>query len=119
MYRPSHGYAAEALDQNLGFYLNGKIDNGSSGETSDMGVQVVFVEGMVVLNLATQNARNISTTSDSHSQPRVGGRAHYVPGYGGYGIIAFMGGGQKSTLDRSSDTFGSLVRLSFCNSKQG
>lgn len=107
--RPSHGYATEAADQGLGFYFNGKIDNGSAAETAPMQDQVVFLEGMIVLNLLNGTARNISTSSVTQGDARVGGQAQYISRYGGHGLILFFGGGEKSVQDRGSDTYGALV----------
>lgn len=74
----------------------------------------MFLEGMVVLDLSTETptARNVSTFVVTNGSPRVGGKASYMPSYGEKGLVAFIGGGEKSTLDHSSDGLGSLVRVS-------
>lgn len=45
---PSHGATAEAVDQGLGFYLGGQIDNGTAADTSLL-KSPVAIPGMIVV----------------------------------------------------------------------
>jgi hypothetical protein len=92
---PNHGAAAEAVDQGLGFYLNGQIDWGTSSRTIDtFKTQDLYIplQGMVVLDLNTQSSKNISTTSLRGGAPRVGGSMEYIASVGGMGSLVALGG---------------------------
>jgi hypothetical protein len=94
--RPSSGAYAEAPDQSLAFYFNGRVDSGSSKETYSLGNGVRFLEGMVVINTNNQTARNLSTSTVSGDFPRAGGRLQYIPNIGKKGILVHIGGTYKS-----------------------
>lgn len=92
---PNHGAAAEAIDQGLGFYLNGQIDWGTSSSTLEsFNSQDLYVplDGMVILNLTDQTSKNISTTALRGGNPRVGGSMEYIASVGAMGALVALGG---------------------------
>jgi len=92
-WRPSNGFYAEAPEQSLAFYLNGEIDYGSSITTQVLGPNnTIVMEGMVVINKASQMATNLSTAAFSGSSPRTGGGMVYLSEIGSHGILVAMGG---------------------------
>lgn len=94
--RPSNGLAAEAPTLGLGFYFNGELDSGSSAETGWFrDYRKDFLEGMVVINTTSQTAANVSTEMAVGNTPRTRGGAAYIPGIGGSGVLAIMGGTYK------------------------
>jgi hypothetical protein len=108
--RPSAGAYAEAPDQALAFYLNGRIDSGSALDTQFvLGNTKVVVEGMVVINTTTQTARNLSTTDLSGSNARTRGSLTYLPGIGEKGILVNLGGSYKNVDDYDDVDIGTLV----------
>ncbi|CBX90499.1 hypothetical protein LEMA_P066250.1 [Plenodomus lingam JN3] len=107
---PSRGLSAQAPDQGLAFYLNGQIDNGTEPNTWAGGDSISLLEGMMVIDLAHQTARNVSTSSLRTSQPRSSGAMQYVPGVGDSGVLVALGGrmyGGMRTL--TSQDKGSLL----------
>ena len=95
-YRPSAGAYAEAPDQGLAFYLNGELDSGSSTETQNLGDhRKFFLNGMIVIDTNTKEARNISTASVGDGQPRTYGSLTYIPGIGEDGILVSFGGSDR------------------------
>jgi hypothetical protein len=100
---PNHGAAAEAIDQGLGFYLQGQIDWGTSSKTIDtFKTQDLYVPliGMIVLDLKTQSSKNISTAGLGlrGSAPRVGGSMEYIASIGGMGSLFALGGQVQPNL---------------------
>jgi hypothetical protein len=92
---PNHGAATEAIDQGLGFYLNGQIDWGTSSKTLDtFKSEDIYVplKGMVILDLNTQSSKNISTSKLRGGAPRVGGSMEYIASIGGMGSLVALGG---------------------------
>lgn len=92
---PNHGAAAEAIDHELAFYLNGQIDWGTSSTTRDtFNNQDIYVplDGMVVLNFTSQASRNVSTSGLRGGAPRVGGSMEYIASIGGMGALVALGG---------------------------
>ncbi|KAJ5733904.1 cell wall anchored protein [Penicillium malachiteum] len=85
-YRPAGGAYAEATDQGLGFYLNGFIDNGSSSLYADYTNFQRYLDGLIVLDINTQEAVNIST-SDLTNYPRAMGGLVSLPNLGSQGIM--------------------------------
>lgn len=114
-HRPSRGFSAEAPDQGLAFYLNGHIDNGSSTSTTEMGNgKSVALTGMIVLDTATQTAKNISTAAMSGGSPRTGGGMAYIPSYGAHGILVAVAGISRSAeqaTENSWTTFDDFISL--------
>lgn len=96
VWMPNHGAGAEAIDQGLGFYLNGQVDWGTSSRTLDTFPKTeslyMPVRGMVVLDLNTQTSRNISTAKLRDGATRVGGSMEYLPSVGRMGALVALGG---------------------------
>jgi hypothetical protein len=96
LWMPNHGAAAEAIDQGLGFYLNGQVDWGTSSRTLDTFPKsedwYVPMKGMVVLDLNTQSTTNISTSNLRGQMPRVGGSMEYIASVGAMGALVALGG---------------------------
>ncbi|KAH7392922.1 hypothetical protein BKA66DRAFT_509939 [Pyrenochaeta sp. MPI-SDFR-AT-0127] len=89
---PSYGLSAEAPDQGLAFYMHGQTDNGTEPYTRTDGDTTTLLNGMMVIDLVHQTAKNISTSSMKDPQPRVGGSMQYVPGIGNSGVMLALGG---------------------------
>jgi hypothetical protein len=93
---PNHGAAAEAIDQGLGFYLNGRIDWGTSYRTLETfpKTEALYIplSGMIVLDLNTQSSKNISTPNLRGGAPRVGGSMEYIATVGRMGALVALGG---------------------------
>lgn len=89
---PSYGLSAEAPDQGLAFYLNGQTDNGTEPNSWADGDVTTLLNGMMVIDLAHQTSKNISTSSLQDAQPRVGGTMQYVPNVGNDGVLIALGG---------------------------
>ena len=110
--RPSSGSYAEALDLNLAFYFNGQLDSGNQKETQTLGDKPkIFIKGMIVLDLASQTARNLSTDAVGGDHPRSRGRMEYISNVGGMGILVQIGGNRKFVGDMSDQGVGDLVRF--------
>jgi hypothetical protein len=103
---PNHGAGADAIDQGLGFYLNGQIDWGTSSRTLDTFPKsealYMPVKGMVVLDFNTQTGRNISTSKLRGDVPRVGGSMEYLPSVGQMGALLALGGQLQPNLTTGS-----------------
>lgn len=112
---PNHGAAAEAIDQSLGFYLNGQIDWGSGGRITDIFPKTLDsytpLEGMIVLDLKTGSGKNISTSGLRDGVPRVGGTMEYIASVGDKGILVALGGQIQPSLNSlfANTSSGSLV----------
>ena len=94
-WRPNHGAATEAIDQGLGFYLNGQIDRGTSTSTMDVVRNETSyrpLDGMLVINLNNYTASNISTPGLQGNAPRVGGGMEYFASIGNMGALIALGG---------------------------
>lgn len=87
---PSHGASAEAIDQNLGFYLGGQVDNGTANDTSSL-VSPVPIPGMVVIDTTTNRVTNY-TIPDFAISNRQDGGAIYISEYGEKGVLLALGG---------------------------
>ena len=59
--RPSSGSFINAEEPGLGFYFNGEIDSGSEIQTQSYGNGMKQLIGIVVVDLVSQTARNLST----------------------------------------------------------
>ncbi|KAF2706966.1 hypothetical protein K504DRAFT_505045 [Pleomassaria siparia CBS 279.74] len=97
-WRANHGAATEAIDQSLGFYLNGQIDRGSSTVVMDLpdidDAQNLYrpLDGMVIVNFTNCSSNNISTSKLRSDQARVGGSMEYLPNIGASGLLVALGG---------------------------
>lgn len=114
---PNHGAGAEAIDQGLGFYLNGQIDKGTSSKTLNMGFddgQSLYIplEGMLIINLVDFSSANLSTSSMNGNAPRVGGTMEYIAPVGEAGVLVALGGQIQPNLridEKANRTQGELV----------
>ncbi|KAF2032840.1 hypothetical protein EK21DRAFT_98668 [Setomelanomma holmii] len=88
---PSYGLSTEAPDQGLAFYLSGQVDNGTEPYTRTVGDSATLLNGMMVIDLVHQTARNISITMQD-PQPRIGGHLQYLPAVGSSGVLIALGG---------------------------
>jgi hypothetical protein len=110
--RPCSGASAFSKDKGLGFYFNGEQDWGSSKQSRALNDTVKVLDGMVVLDLQKQTARNLSTAAVSSDQGRVRSAMVHVPLPGTDGILVLLGGGEKSLDDLTHDWKGALVSFS-------
>jgi hypothetical protein len=114
-WKPNNGAGAEAIDQGLGFYLNGQIDKGTSSKTSDkLEAEVAFVplDGMIVIDFYDFSSRNISTSSIRGGAPRVGGTMEYFSPVGENGVLVALGGQINRERPVANLTEGELVGTS-------
>lgn len=107
-YKPAGGAYAESADQSLAFYLNGWLDNGTSSEFENEYNFLKYLDGMVVVNTNTQQARNLSTSLLDNSA-RVKGALIYLSEVSYKGILVAMGGVSKPTSDSSLNNEGTYV----------
>lgn len=93
--RLARGASTVVPDQGLAFWLGGEIDNGTSPETED-GSGVTFANRFFYFNFTTESIRNLSTDALGQNGTRVDAGMLYIPGIGGKGILALIGGGYNS-----------------------
>lgn len=111
--RPNWGAVTEAISLGIAFVLNGQVDRGSSyvlysmteyvngtmsNETYN---QITYLGGMVIIDLATQIARNVST--DTLGAPRVAGGLVHGQRFGKTAngtLVTF--GGMRSASDKTN-----------------
>jgi hypothetical protein len=108
----NHGAAAEAIDQSLGFYLNGQTDWGTSVITLNILNSTDLYKplpGMLVLNFTDNTSNNISTSKLRGNAPRVGGGMEYFPDVGAMGVLVALGGQINNATAWANDTKGELV----------
>ncbi|KAF2493487.1 hypothetical protein BU16DRAFT_81154 [Lophium mytilinum] len=112
-WKPNHGAAAEAIDQGLGFYLNGQIDKGTDSSTKNFGNDSTLpLDGMLIIDLANATSNNISTAAISGDGPRVGGGLQYIADVGEKGILVAIGGQlSPQNVSTSTSTNGHLLSL--------
>ncbi|KAH8727348.1 hypothetical protein GQ44DRAFT_825053 [Phaeosphaeriaceae sp. PMI808] len=121
--RPNWGAVTEAIPLGIAFFLNGQVDRGSSyvlysmteyvngtmsNETHN---QITYLGGMVIIDLVTQIARNVST--DTLGAPRVGGGLVHAMRFGktiNGTLVTF--GGMRSASDKNN-TFSNGVLVDF------
>lgn len=109
-YRPSNGAFTDASDQGLAYWFNGELDQGSSSATQFLGPSVtISLPGMIVINMTTHSAKNLSTSAVGGGQPRTRGRMQYVGGIGGKGVVFLIGGSFSTTADLGTSNNGYLV----------
>ncbi|KAF9639232.1 Galactose oxidase/kelch beta-propeller [Lasiodiplodia theobromae] len=122
-WRPNWGPVTEDVAHSVGFFLNGQYDRGSSyglytsvqyrggTVTNDTFNQISYLGGMVMIDLHTQETRNLSTTTLGN--PRVAGGLLHAPGFGKSknGTLVAFGGMMSS--GQGSDTFtnGQLINF--------
>jgi hypothetical protein len=100
--KPSSGPSVSIPEKGLAFWFNGMQDNGSSADTTGLEDTSRFLDGMVVLDLNKQSAKNLSTSAVSN-QARVRGQMVYVPVPDSDGILVLLGGGSKPSSDLEHD----------------
>jgi len=108
----NHGAAAEAIDQSLGFYLNGQTDWGTSTKTLNILNSTDLYKplpGMLVINFTDHTSNNISTSKLRGDAPRVGGGMEYFPDVGAMGILVALGGQINNGTPWANATKGELV----------
>ena len=108
-YRPAGGAYAEATDQGLAFYMNGLIDNGTSNGIENEYNLMQYLDGLIVIDTNTQQAKNLSTSSLENT-PRARSGLVYLPNVGTKGSLVSMGGMTKPTSDSSGSNQGTYVR---------
>lgn len=106
--RPAGGAYAEVADRGMGFYLNGFIDNGSSPDYQNYVDFRRYLDGLIVLNTTTQEAKNLSTSS-LENYPRAMGGLVYLPNIGTKGALVSMGGVTKPTSNSALSDIGTYV----------
>ncbi|KKY27429.1 putative cell wall anchored [Diplodia seriata] len=123
-WRPNWGAVAEDIVHDVGFFLNGQYDRGSSyglytsveyegGTVSNASfAEITYLGGLIVIDLHTQETRNVST--DTLGAPRVAGGLVYSPTFGksANGTLLTFGGMRSG--GQSTDTFtnGALIDMS-------
>jgi hypothetical protein len=108
----NHGAAAEAIDQSLGFYLNGQTDWGTSTKTLNILNSTELYKplpGMLVMNFTDHTSKNISTSKLRGGAPRVGGGMEYFPDVGAMGVLVAFGGQVNNGTPWANATKGQLV----------
>jgi hypothetical protein len=100
--RPCSGLTTIIMEKGLAFYFNGEQDLGSSEESQALNQTTKFLDGMVVLNLFNQTAKNVSTAGVSNLA-RVRGQMAHVPLAGNDGLLVLLGGGQKASNNLEHD----------------
>jgi hypothetical protein len=108
--RPCSGASAIIEDKGMAFYFNGEQDAGSSRESTVIDDTTRFLDGMIVLDLSNQFARNLSTKAVS-SQARVRGGMVHIPLAGSDGIMVVLGGGQKPSNNLLHDWKGDWIHI--------
>jgi hypothetical protein len=97
---PIHTLYTQAPDQDLVFFFNGIISNGST--------EMVHPK-MSVVNTRTNDIRTVSTESISASTARVGAIFQYPPLLGQKGALILFGGATRYNENVTTDTWGTMV----------
>lgn len=130
-WRPNWGAQAEDVAHSVGFFLNGQYDRGSSyglytsvqyrggTTTNETFNQISYLPGLVMIDLHTQETRNLST--ETLGAPRVAGGLLHAPGFGKTKNGTLVAFGGKMTAGTPTDTFtnGDLIdftTVSLCDS---
>jgi hypothetical protein len=109
--RPASGAGTVLEERGIAFYFNDEQDNGSSTAASTLGGATEFWDGMLRIDLESQNIKNLSTAAVS-SEARVRASMVHVPLVGSDGILVPLGGGQKRASNLEHDWKGMSPRLS-------
>jgi hypothetical protein len=102
LHKPASGQTTYVAEKGLAFYFNGMQDLGSAAETHVLDTASRFLDGMVVLDLKSQSATNVSTAAVSNNA-RVRGQMVHIPLAGSDGILVMIGGGEKPSSDLQHD----------------
>ncbi|OJD30981.1 cell wall anchored protein [Diplodia corticola] len=130
-WRPNWGAVAEDIVHDIGFFLNGQYDRGSSyglytsveyegGKVSNASFdEIRYLGGLIMIDLHTQETRNLST--ESLGAPRVAGGLVYSPTFGktANGTLLAFGGMRSSGQSVDTFTNGDLIdmtTISLCDS---
>ncbi|EKG19219.1 cell wall anchored protein, putative, partial [Macrophomina phaseolina MS6] len=119
-WRPNWGLVTEDMSHDIGFFLNGQFDRGSSyglytsveyeggNVTNASFSEITYLSGMVMIDLHTQETKNVSTAS--LGAPRVAGGMVHAPGFGktANGTLVAFGGMTSSGQDVDTFTNGAL-----------
>jgi len=119
--RPNWGAATEAISIGIGFFLNGMIDRGSSSVmysmteyinntlTHETDNQITYLGGLIIVDLTTTIARNVST--DTLGSPRVAGGLLHCPGFGKTknGTLLTFGGMRSGNEENNTFNNGILI----------
>ncbi|KAH5134869.1 hypothetical protein HBH69_242490 [Parastagonospora nodorum] len=92
----------QAPDQNLIFYLNGILSNGSN--------ERVYPK-MTIINTRTNSSRTVSTEIISPSGVRVGAAFQYLPLLGQKGGLVLLGGATRHDEIITTDPWGTMESL--------
>jgi hypothetical protein len=120
--RPNWGLVAEAWRIGLAFYVNGQVDKGSSSAmysmteyvngtlNNDTNDHITYLDGMIIIDQATQIARTVST--ESLGAPRVAGGLVHAFRYGKTvnGTLVVLGG--MRSANQKIDTFSNGILVS-------
>ncbi|KAH3910767.1 hypothetical protein HBI56_188420 [Parastagonospora nodorum] len=101
-YAPMHTLYTQAPEQDLVFYLNGILSNGSSERAYPK---------MMVLNTRTNAKRIVSTEIIAPSSARVGAVFQYMPLLGRKGGLILFGGATRYTDNITIDRWGTMEPL--------
>jgi hypothetical protein len=102
IHRPASAPTIYVPGKGLAVWFNGMQDRGSAAETTVLDVTTRFLDGMVIVDLNKQTARNVSTAAVSGLARVRGGMVH-IPLAGSDGIIVLVGGGEKTSADLTHD----------------
>lgn len=119
--RPNWGLITEDMTHDVGFFLNGQYDRGSSyglytsveyegGKVTNASYsQISYLSGMIMIDLHTQETKNVST--ESLGAPRVAGGMVHAPGFGKTknGTLVAFGGMRSGGENVDTFTNGDLV----------
>lgn len=122
--RPNWGAVTEAIALGVGFILNGQVDRGSSDVMYSMNEyvggklsnatndQTTYLGGLLIIDMATRVARNVST--ESLGIPRVAGGLIYANKIGKTtnGTLVAFGGMKSKDVRNSTFQNGALVCIS-------
>lgn len=98
IHKPASGPTTYVKDKGIAVWFNGMQDKGSAAETTVLDTTTRFLDGMVIVDLENQSARNVSTAAVSELARVRGGMVH-VPLDGSDGVIVLLGGGEKLSSD--------------------
>jgi hypothetical protein len=112
--RPNWGAVTEAISLGVGFFLNGQLDRGSSnvlysmteyvgGNVSNTNDQTAYLGGMLIIDMATRAARNVST--ETLGPPRVAGGLIHAPKIGKTKKGSLVTFGGMRSRDARNNTF--------------
>jgi len=102
IHKPASAANTYVQDKGIAVWFNGMQDKGSAAETTVLDTTTRFLDGMVILDLKNQTARNVSTKAVSDLARVRGGMVH-IPLAGSDGVIVLLAGGEKTSADLTHD----------------